>query len=1110
MALIHRLFQNSREKRRSNCTWGCGASRKENLESPEVLVSHKCWQAPLLEEKQIRLVVIKECDVKGKKTIIDSKAIHKVDPQTTETSTNRSSPRCRQNVNSDVKNNSKPTVNSPHIVDGYKYTRPGSDVKMLGEMLFGSIPMSSNGPIIKVHTFKTPPKVMLSRVFQLKPPDEQLETDGGDKDSISLYCADMTIPRSISTSSLPSVEIARSMPMPIAMPTPPTILGLDDESGEFSASGSFLAPFLPSSPGSVSSSASNGSLHRRWIRSQVTSMETVARRRSSENINNVEEQPIRRRKRYPKIGVAILFQLPEAPSGREDEEFRRFFFSHFSLLEGHFQRLVSTIEKALSYHRKSFIRPIMEALEHFKLSVIRLYTSPRIQRPIWLNLMTYPQQRGHLCEHLVRELGRVLETHNSKQNNFFMSRLMTGVLMHHLAWVPTVMPAGATPSRAFLDKHSSTTLDILAKCHPYNPLWAQLGDMYGNIGLPNRVAKTVIVGKRADVVCRLLYVLSYFIRCSEVHEVNEKCEDIIMECPELALSESDDLIDRRRTLTKELVLAKTEDSGIEDVGGLTQSESSNKPVFYIPDMPKGSDRLLPTETSSDDGVGFENEVQDGVALKKSSCIHELNRTNVTLSNSSNLRIHNRFEESDNVFRDSSDSRMPQHNQVVAGGDTCKVSETTAKSNSQTVQNDQESSIVCKTLDNSLLESKLEVAMPVGRASRNIENLLRFDIDEPVKDSSKDRNDRTLTRICDSNENDKLCVIPNLANEKLSKFQGLVESVSKPDIVLSTEHKSDSNHLKSHKVSDSIAITTNSCLRTVAPSNKEHTVDATQHRHTSYTSTHTSCHHSCQGVEQNQHQMSRLDSTEGPGHYDRSPDLYKRSVSSMSAVSCASSALSDHTCLDHEELPLACSEQMFELEIEKTKSHVDNFGRSLLGGYCQHFVPDFALQGVPQLDTKMVEKSLIESAQHPVLDDSNLEDVYLVANTDNWTVETVSCKRYQGCSNKPVTQDVGISGLVDQLLDSVMQLNRMKLSSDFCLMHLEDRLQELYFQSTSVASYLEHKPMIMAEALAGAVGVDCTDLPLLWAVASVHSPHIIANVMRETIEQQRLLLQQDSP
>ncbi|XP_041485512.1 folliculin-interacting protein 2-like [Lytechinus variegatus] len=974
---------------------------------------------------------------------------------------------------------------------------------MLGEMLFGSIPMSSNGPIIKVHTFKMPPKVMLSRVFQLKPPNEQLETDGGDKDSISLYCADMTIPRSISANSLPSVEIARSMP--IAMPTSPNKLGLDDESGEFSASGSFLAPFLPSSPGSVSSSASNGSLHRRWLRNQVTSMENVARRRSSENISNVEE-PIRRRKRYPKIGVAILFNLPEQPSGREDEEFRRFFFSHFSLLEGHFQRLVSSIEKALNYHRKSFIRPVMEALDHFKLSVIQLYTSPRIQRPIWLNLMTYPQQRGHLCEHLIRELGRVLETHNSKQNNFFMSRLMTGVLMYHLAWVPTVMPAGATPSRAFLDKHSSTTLDILAKCHPYNPLWAQLGDMYGNIGLPNRVAKTVIVGKRADVVCRLLYVLSYFIRCSEVHEINEKCEDIIMECTQLALSESDDSIDRRRTLTEDMFLAKTEDSGIEDVGGLTQSESSNKPVFYIQDMPKH------VETSSDDGVGLEGESQEGVAVRKLRCIQERNknRTNVILSNNSNSRTHSRFEESDDVFRDSTDSRTTQLNKVVGGGDTCKVAETVAKSNSQSVQHDQEPSIVCKTLDNSLLVSKLEVAVPVGRASRNIEDLLKFDIDEPLTaiDSSKDSNDRTLNSINDCNENDKF-VISKLANEKFSNSHESGESVSKPDIVLSTEHNADSNHhvLKSHKVSDSIDITTSPCQRTVSPPSKEHVADATQHR---LTPSHTSSNHSGQAIGQNQHQMCRLESIEDKGRYERSSDLYKRSVSSMSAVSCASSALSDHTCLEHEELPLACSEQMFELELEKNKSHVDNFGRSLLGGYCQNFVPDFALQGVPKLDNKLVEKSLIDSSQHPVLDDSVLEDVYLVADTDNWSVETVSCERYQGCSNKPVTQDVGISGLVDQLLESVMQLHRMKLSSDFCLMHLEDRLQEVYFQSTSVASYLEHKPMIKAKALAGAVGVDCTDLPLLLAVASVHSPHVIANVVRETIEQQRLLVQQDSP
>ena len=54
-----------------------------------------------------------------------------------------------------------------------QFKRHGSDTKMLGEMLFGSIPMSSNGPIIKVHTFKMPPKLMLSKMFLLKPPKEQ-------------------------------------------------------------------------------------------------------------------------------------------------------------------------------------------------------------------------------------------------------------------------------------------------------------------------------------------------------------------------------------------------------------------------------------------------------------------------------------------------------------------------------------------------------------------------------------------------------------------------------------------------------------------------------------------------------------------------------------------------------------------------------------------------------------------------------------------------------------------------------------------------------------------------------------------------------------------------
>lgn len=45
-----------------------------------------------------------------------------------------------------------------------------------------------------------------------------------------------------------------------------------------------------------------------------------------------------------------------------------------------------------------------------------------------------------------------------------------------------------------------------------------LGDLYGAVGSPARMARTVIVGKHKDFVQRILYVLTYFLRCSELQE----------------------------------------------------------------------------------------------------------------------------------------------------------------------------------------------------------------------------------------------------------------------------------------------------------------------------------------------------------------------------------------------------------------------------------------------------------------------------------------------------------------------------------------------------------------------------------------------------------------
>lgn len=49
-------------------------------------------------------------------------------------------------------------------------------------------------------------------------------------------------------------------------------------------------------------------------------------------------------------------------------------------------------------------------------------------------------------------------------------------------------------------------------------------DLYGTVGYPPKMTKTIIVGKDPTLVRQLLYILSYFIRCSEIIEYSLKMQ----------------------------------------------------------------------------------------------------------------------------------------------------------------------------------------------------------------------------------------------------------------------------------------------------------------------------------------------------------------------------------------------------------------------------------------------------------------------------------------------------------------------------------------------------------------------------------------------------------
>jgi hypothetical protein len=225
-----------------------------------------------------------------------------------------------------------------------------------------------------------------------------------------------------------------------------------------------------------------------------------------------------------------------------------------------------------------------------------------------------------------------------------------------------------------------------------------------------------------------------------------------------------------------------------------------------------------------------------------------------------------------------------------------------------------------------------------------------------------------------------------------------------------------------------------------------------------------------------------------------PRKYRRC---FSACSSTSSGYSDSTLTDNEELPMIISEPVTP-ESGPGESYVDNFGRSLLGGYSSSYVADMALHGVAELDRKKVQADLVMARQHSVLDEDISEAVAIVADTDSWTVELLSSGKAGGTVDRPT--EVPWAECVHQLLESVQDICRLRMPSDFCLMHLEDRLQEVYFRSTALASYLEQNPRACAKELTGGVlGLEPSDLPLLLSVVSVHSPNVIRSLLRETYE-----------
>ncbi|XP_040827297.1 folliculin-interacting protein 1 isoform X3 [Ochotona curzoniae] len=1108
------LFQKLFSKRS-----GLGASGRDSRD-PDCAFS---WPLSEFDPNQIRLIVYQDCERRGRNVLFDSSVKRK---------------------------------NEDMSVSG---SRCSSDANMLGEMMFGSVAMSYKGSTLKIHQIRSPPQLMLSKVFTARTGSSicgslntlQDSLEFINQDSNTLKADNNTVINgllgNIGLSQFCSPRRAFSEQGPLRlirsasffavhsnpMDMPGRELNEDRDSGiarSASLSSLLITPF-PSPNSSLTRSCAS-SYQRRWRRSQTTSLENgVFPRWSIEESFNLSDEsggPTPGIVRKKKIAIGVIFSLSKDED--ENTKFNEFFFSHFPLFESHMNKLKSAIEQAMKMSRRSAdasqrslaYNRIVDALNEFRTTICNLYTMPRIGEPVWLTMMSGTPEKNQLCHRFMKEFTFLME--NASKNQF-LPALITAVLTNHLAWVPTVMPNGQPPIKIFLEKHSSQSVDMLAKTHPYNPLWAQLGDLYGAIGSPVRLARTVVVGKRQDMVQRLLYFLTYFIRCSELQETHllENGEDEAIVMPGTVITTT---LEKGEIEESEYVL-------------ITMHRNKSSLLFKESEEVRTSNCSCKYCTRPHVGHSVENVSQHDKDIQNGStellgisdecrmiCPPDCQEENVDV------------KQCRNKLRTCLDTKLET---VVCTGSApvskCALLEAGSEPTEETWQSE---ALLDSDPDKALRSTGMVVekkppdkVVPDACSCEATQAKVTFLIGDSMSpDSDTELRSQAvvdqITRHHTKPLKEERSTIDQHQERKPTTKDQSGES-ERQDLVSGRPHElpcwshSDSENMSlfdEYFNDDSIE------TRTIDDVADQRNADSKEHccvlefskmlctkaskQNNEFCKCVESVHQdSCKTCFPQQDQRDTLsilvphgdkESTEKKNAVGTEWDI-PRNESSDSALGDSESEDAGHDLsrpvssyyageqedwAEEDEIPFPGSKLV---EVSAVQPNIANFGRSLLAGYCSSYVPDFVLQGIGS-DERLRQcllSDLSHAVQHPVLDEPIAEAVCIIADMDKWTVQVASSQRR--VSDNKLGKEVLVSSLVSNLLHSTLQLYKHNLSPNFCVMHLEDRLQELYFKSKMLSEYLRGQMRVHVKELGVVLGIESSDLPLLAAVASTHSPYV---------------------
>ncbi|XP_071455408.1 folliculin-interacting protein 2 [Hetaerina americana] len=1192
MALLNRLFST----RKRNPKYSYALNGKYEGES---------WRPFVFNREQVRVLLFRECDWRGRKLLFDSSMVVKA--------SNEKSSRSK------LKFGGRPKVDAKYLSTSngsyYQQTKPSADVSMLGEMIFGSVGMTFKGSAFKVHRMKSSSQLMCSKVF-LSPrchrkhlSSERSLDDSCDSSLNGL--GEPSVPRSSSDNRLNS---SRTGPLDVpwndtystlyppgssyAQPSEgdsgfcgdTSLLsancsnssGYGFSSGGGTSWGSFGQPI---DPPSSHGSGSLQSMQRRWLRSLHTSIELFCQSPSvcacssgpanalclsgNPSADGLDDNSQASSAvatlwgRRPKLGLAIIVTLLDplkeqqsvrvGLSEKEDEEKlgrESFFFEHILVVEEMLDRLRLATEKACHSRKEIFIPLIMDACAELEQSMLDLFCGPRLSRPVWLGLLGQNGVGGlhhsTIALGFLEQLCQSLSSLDTKATNFFISTLVTAVLTHHLGWVHTVQPPLSSKKQ---NSTSGNSLEGLANSHPYNALWAQLGDLQGNLGYPPRLARTILVGKDVQVLNSLLFILTYFLRCSRVecmHEdgpVEAESSPIVLQL-KLQRSQVKQSASKGSVIEAGVkggcppqVSALSTLAGIpqtsstaaiihhnDKVGKLVQAIGSDEKAASAP--PKGMRRTqshvsgLVSEASLND-KGQEGILQlDAISEKvKRLCRVPKSAIEYHLTPAASLKsICDKnaslatADGSDVVFVLGENERLVGLKKRAASDDVTTAEEAVVERTCRTERGgpgrvalgDQITALAGEFLSRCKEGIRLagraadSIGVVGGQATLRVGKVVHYCPEGPEIPKT----------ICDIRAFNG--VIGHVEDPFHSKsVNGSVYKNGRVDFLneISTFHcgaqraltrSCNSRECRNRtQVSPEVmgaGVGGHEGLGRVSPSVKWSLETRTAE---------------CNGVEELVQGMGpsghKMDSQKGV--LGRVWDVY-------SLVN--TSALPSFEEVATVELPMPKSVSR-ETKDEDCKCGLGcGLASSLLGATTDHYIPHMVLQGIACSSSSAssgswenrLRRDLALSVQHPVhhfqpcrlqeflcspypvvAEPDVVEAVCVVGNTDTWEVQVVSSRSCLVDRPGTLGVRVGMSQLVANMLESLLILWRLRTPPEYCLLHLESKLREIWLRSHSLAQLLLTTEFCNMARVTTSLDLEANDVPLLLAVASTHTPQV---------------------